>query len=91
MPSRYTSAIPITSIASPLVLSTVGALSVNATLLFTAAVWGVGLVGTFIGSKLIDKIGRRKLCYMSAIPHDVPRCSVPFRRLPCASCLSPMF
>ena len=61
----------ITSIASPLVLNTVGALSVNATLLFTAVVWAIGLAGVFIGSRLIDRIGRRKLCYMSAIPHGI--------------------
>jgi MFS transporter, putative metabolite transport protein len=53
------------------VLSTVGALSVNATLLFSALVWAVGLLGTVIGSKLIDRIGRRKLCYISAIPHGI--------------------
>jgi MFS transporter, putative metabolite transport protein len=61
----------ITSIASPLVLNTVGALSTNATLLFSAGVWGVGLIGALVGSKLIDSIGRRKLCYISAIPHAI--------------------
>jgi MFS transporter, putative metabolite transport protein len=61
----------ITSIASPIVLNTVGALSTNATLLFSALVWAVGLLGTIIGSRLIDRIGRRRLCYMSAIPHGI--------------------
>lgn len=59
----------ISSIATPLVLRTVGALSVEATLWFSAAVWMTSLTGTVIGALLIDRIGRRTLCYVSVLPY----------------------
>lgn len=59
----------ISSIATPLVLSSVGALSLNATLLFSASVWLTSLLGTLVGAMLIDRIGRRTLCYLSALPY----------------------
>jgi len=59
----------ITSIATPLVLRSVGALSVQATLLFSAAVWLTSLAGTALGAVLIDRIGRRALCYFSVLPY----------------------
>jgi MFS transporter, putative metabolite transport protein len=61
----------IATIATPLVLHTVGALSVNATLLFSATVWVTSLAGVFVSVALIDRIGRRRLCYLSVIPYGV--------------------
>jgi putative MFS transporter len=61
----------ISSIATPLVLKTVGALSNNATLLFSAGVWGVSLVAALLSAVLIDRIGRRKLCYISVFSYGV--------------------
>jgi putative MFS transporter len=61
----------ISTIATPLVLRTVGALSPTATLWFSASVWVVSLVAALISSVLIDRIGRRKLCYLSVIPFGV--------------------
>jgi len=59
----------ISSIATPLVLRTVGALSVEATLWFSAVVWLTSLVGTVIGAVLIDRISRKSLCYLSVLPY----------------------
>ncbi len=61
----------ISTIATPLVLRTVGALSANATLWFSASVWAVSLVAALTSAVLIDKIGRRKLCYLSVIPFGI--------------------
>ncbi len=61
----------ISTIATPLVLATVGAFSMKATLWFSASVWVTSLVGTLISAALIDRIGRRKLCYLSVIPYGV--------------------
>jgi MFS transporter, putative metabolite transport protein len=61
----------ISSIATPLVLKNVGALSTEATLLFSALVWLTSLLGTLVGAMLIDRIGRRTLCYLSALPYSV--------------------
>ncbi len=58
----------ITTIATPLVLEAVGAFSVTATLLFSASVWITALIGTLAGAALIDRIGRKQLCYLSVIP-----------------------
>jgi putative MFS transporter len=59
----------ISSIATPLVLKSVGALSTQTTLLFSASVWFASLLGTLVGATLIDRIGRRTLCYLSATPY----------------------
>jgi MFS transporter, putative metabolite transport protein len=59
----------ISSIAAPLVLNSVGALSLNATLIFSASIWFTSLLGTLVGALLIDRIGRRTLCYLSALPY----------------------
>lgn len=61
----------ISSIAAPLVLKTVGALSTNAALIFTSIVWVVSLCATLVSAVLIDRIGRRKLCYLSVIPYGI--------------------
>jgi MFS transporter, putative metabolite transport protein len=61
----------IGSIATPLVLKSVGAFSNTATLLFSAGVWVVSLIATSVSAVLIDRIGRRKLCYMSVIPFGI--------------------
>lgn len=59
---------PIAGVATPYVIRNVGALSVNATLLFSTAVWGTSLLGALGSFLLIDRIGRRPLCYLSLIP-----------------------
>lgn len=61
----------ISTIATPLVLKTVGALSVHATLIFSATVWITALAGVAVSALLIDRIGRRRLCYLSTIPFGV--------------------
>jgi MFS transporter, putative metabolite transport protein len=61
----------ISTIAAPLVLNTVGALSMNATLFFSATIWLTSLAGVATSAVLIDRIGRRKLCYMSVIPYGI--------------------
>lgn len=61
----------ISTIATPLVISTVGAMGITATLLFSASVWVVALIGALLSSVLIDRIGRRKLCYISVLPFAV--------------------
>lgn len=61
----------IATIATPLVLKTVGALSNNATLLFTAGVWCVSLLAVLVSAVLIDRIGRRKLCYLSVFSYGI--------------------
>ena len=61
----------ISTIATPLVLNTVGAFSTNATLWFSASVWITSLAGVFVSAALIDRIGRRKLCYLSVISYGI--------------------
>jgi MFS transporter, putative metabolite transport protein len=61
----------ISTVAAPLVLSTVGALSLNATLFFSATIWLTSLAGVATSAVLIDRIGRRKLCYLSVIPYGI--------------------
>ena len=57
--------------AAPLVLNTVGALSTNASLFFSATIWMTALLGVVTSAFLIDRIGRRKLCYLSVIPFGI--------------------
>jgi putative MFS transporter len=59
---------PLSTIATPFVLRTVGALSPETTLLFSALVWCTGLAGVLAGSRLIDRIGRRRLLYIAVVP-----------------------
>jgi MFS family permease len=61
----------IGTVAAPLVLNTVGALSMNATLFFSATIWVTALCGVLTSAVLIDRIGRRKLCYLSVIPFGI--------------------
>ncbi|HEV8500463.1 MAG TPA: MFS transporter [Casimicrobiaceae bacterium] len=61
----------ISTVAAPLVLNTVGALSTNASLFFSATIWITALLGVITSAFLIDRIGRRKLCYLSVIPYGV--------------------
>jgi putative MFS transporter len=61
----------ISTIATPLVINTIGALSTNATLFFSASVWVTALIGALLSAVLIDRIGRRKLCYISVLPFAV--------------------
>jgi len=62
---------PLATIAAPYVLRTVGALSVTTSLLFSASIWFVSLLGVLCGGLLVDRIGRRRLLYLSAIPEAV--------------------
>ena len=59
---------PLSTIAAPYVLRTVGALSLEASLGFSALVWLVGLAGVICGLFLIDQLGRRKLLLLAVIP-----------------------
>jgi len=59
---------PLSTIAAPYVLRTVGALSAEASLGFSALVWLTGLAGVFCGLFLIDRIGRRRLLLIATIP-----------------------
>jgi putative MFS transporter len=59
---------PLSTIAAPLVLRTVGALSDQTTLLFSSLVWCTSLAGVLVGLVLIDRIGRRRLLYIAVIP-----------------------
>lgn len=61
----------ISTVAAPLVLNTVGALSTNASLFFSATIWITALLGVTTSAFLIDRIGRRKLCYLSVIPYGI--------------------
>lgn len=56
----------VATIATPLVLKTVGAISTGATLLFSASIWAVATIGVVISASLVDRIGRRKLSYISS-------------------------
>ncbi len=62
---------PLSTIAAPYVLRTVGALSPEASLGFSAMVWLTGLAGVFCGLFLIDRIGRRRLLLVAAIPEGL--------------------
>ena len=62
---------PLSTIAAPLVLRTVGALSNEATLMFSTLVWCTSLAGVLVGLVLIDRIGRRRLLYLAAIPEGL--------------------
>ena len=62
---------PLSTIAAPYVLRTVGALSMEASLGFAALVWIVGLAGVLTGLLLIDRLGRRPLLLLAAIPEGL--------------------
>ena len=57
---------PLATIAAPFVFRSVGALSITASLLFSAAVWVAGLCGLLTGGLLVDRVGRRRLLYIGA-------------------------
>ena len=59
---------PLSTIAAPFVLRTVGALSNETTLLFSSLVWCTSLAGVLVGLLLIDRISRRRLLYIAVIP-----------------------
>ncbi len=59
---------PIATVATPYVIRTVGAFSVQTTLLFSTLVWCTSLLGAISSFMLIDRIGRKPLCYLSLIP-----------------------
>lgn len=62
---------PLSTIAAPYVLRTVGALSVTASLLFSASIWFASLLGILVGGALVDRIGRRRVLYLSAVPEGL--------------------
>jgi MFS transporter, putative metabolite transport protein len=62
---------PIATVATPYVIHTVGAFSVQTTLLFSTLVWGTSLIGSACSLLLIDRIGRKPLCYISLVPAGV--------------------
>lgn len=57
----------VTTICAPLVMKRVAALSDSAALVFTGLTWLVALVGTLASAVLIDRVGRRRLCYGSTL------------------------
>jgi putative MFS transporter len=57
----------VATIGTPFVLRYVGGLSVNATVIFTTLVWCAGIAGTVSCYYLIDRLGRRRLAYVSCI------------------------
>src|SRR5581483_3572454 len=59
---------PIATVSTPYVLRTVGAFSIGQSLLFSTLVWSTSLIGAFGSLLLIDRIGRKRLCYLSLIP-----------------------
>lgn len=61
----------ISTIAAPLVINTIGAMGITATLFFSASIWVTAFIGTAISAVLIDRIGRRRLCYISVLPFAV--------------------
>jgi MFS transporter, putative metabolite transport protein len=62
---------PIATIATPFVLRYIGLMSVTQTLVFSGLVWVTALIGASCSFFLIDRIGRRKLCYISLIPAGI--------------------
>ncbi len=62
---------PLSTIAAPYVLRTVGALSPEASLGFSGLVWLTGLAGVVCGMFLIDRIGRRPLLLIAVIPEGL--------------------
>ena len=58
---------PLATIAAPFVFRSVGALSITASLLFSAEVWGAGMCGLLTGGLLVDRVGRRGLLCIGAI------------------------
>lgn len=51
----------VATIAAPFVLHYVGLISVLDSLLFTGLIWVVALLGTILGARLVDRLGRRRL------------------------------
>ncbi len=62
---------PIATIATPFVLRYIGLMSITQTLIFSGLVWVTSLIGAGCSFFLIDRIGRRKLCYLSLIPAGI--------------------
>lgn len=58
---------PLATIAAPFVFRSVGALSITASLLFSAAVWVAGMCGLLTGGLLVDRVGRRRLLCTGAV------------------------
>ncbi len=61
----------VATIGTPFVLRYVGGLSVNATVIFTSLVWCASIAGTVSCFYLADRIGRRRLAYLSCISGGV--------------------
>ena len=59
----------ITTICTPLVIQSVGTFSTQATVLLSASVWVTSLAGVLASARLVDRLPRRTLCYLSVLPY----------------------
>jgi putative MFS transporter len=62
---------PIATIATPFVLRYIGLMSIQQTIIFSGLVWVTSLIGAAGSFFLIDRIGRKNLCYLSLIPAGI--------------------
>lgn len=62
---------PIATVAAPYVIHTIGDFSLRTTFLFSTMVWGTSLLGAIGSLLLIDRIGRKRLCYVSLVPAGI--------------------
>ena len=56
------------AIATPFILRYVGHLSITGTVIFSTFIWCTSLMGAITSYALIDRLGRRPVAYLSAIP-----------------------
>lgn len=68
----------LATIAAPYVLDTVGRFSERSSLEFAAFIWCTNIVGVVVGALLIDRIGRRRLFLLAAIPQAVTVAAMAF-------------
>lgn len=68
----------LATIAAPYVLDTVGHLSERNSLEFATLIWCTNMVGVAVGALLIDRIGRRRLFFLAAIPQAITAAAMAF-------------
>ncbi len=61
----------ITTVSEPFVLRFIGFETISDTFIFTAITWVFSFFGTLLGFYLVDKIGRKKVSYLGAIPSGI--------------------
>jgi len=61
----------LVTVSEPFVLRYIGFVSIADTFIFTAITWVFSFLGTLLGFYLIDKIGRKKVSYVGAIPSGI--------------------